>query len=177
MANGSSTRNSTLQRLVNSFSRNGNVQKLMQEFQKLSEDIKSRNINMIDLKIDPKAKTAFKQARSRYQHLLKQFQTTQSRLKDELNDAATLLKKSAKEVRRDLEKFQKLANSKTSNIHLFNKDFGTKKKTTRKSATTSKSAASKKAKPASKAKSKTGSRTKATPKMKRPTAASKRGSK
>ncbi len=110
----STNKNSTMQRMIDSLSKNANVKKLMGEFHRLSEDIKARTnrAGNLDLKLDPRAKAALKKARGRYQTLLKQIQKTQTRLKGELNGAAQVLKKSVKDVSTDLEEFQNLASKK-----------------------------------------------------------------
>ncbi len=107
------SKSSTMHRMMESLSKNANVKKVMNEFHRLSEDLKSRQAA---LHLDPGAKAALKKAKVRYQSLLKQIQKTQSRLKGELNDAASLFKKSAKEVRTDLEKFQTLASKKSGGL-------------------------------------------------------------
>lgn len=95
-----------LQKFLDQLSKNKNVQSVVTEFNKLSDELKKRGKDLNDLFNDSKNRT-LNQAQSTYQDLVNSVNETQAQLDREVERALARISSSAKEVEKNLEHYRK----------------------------------------------------------------------
>lgn len=134
-----------LQKFLNQLSKNKNVQNVVNEFTKISDDLKKRGTELNQRWTEGKDKTLH-QAQDKYHQILKAVSSTQGQLDKEVTKAIEKIRASATEVEKNLEYYRKKAVEQKDRVE---KILKSKKKT---AAKTTKKAAKKVAKKATKKK-------------------------
>lgn len=121
------------QKILNNLSGNKNVQSLLENFQKLSDEIKKKESELkgrFDKEKEEKVEMAWK----KYQEIVKALGTSEAKLEKEVNMTLSKIKKSADTLEKNLQAYKKKAVAKKSELEkaVFNKT--TKKKATKKAA-------------------------------------------
>lgn len=121
------------QKILNNLSGNKNVQNLLENFQKLSDEIKKKESELkgrFDKEKEEKVEMAWK----KYQEIVKALGTSEAKLEKEVNMTLSKIKKSADALEKNLQTYKKKAVAKKSELEkaVFNKT--TKKKATKKVA-------------------------------------------
>ncbi len=121
------------QKILNNLSGNKNVQSLLENFQKLSDEIKKKESELkgrFDKEKEEKVEMAWK----KYQEIVKALGTSEAKLEKEVNMTLSKIKKSADTLEKNLQAYKKKAVAKKSELEkaVFNKT--TKKKATKKVA-------------------------------------------
>lgn len=104
-----------LQNFLDRLSQNKNVQNVVNEFTKLSEELKKRGSDLNHLLVEGKEKTLH-QAQSTYQEILKNISKSQVQLDKEVTKALELLRESAKEAEKNLEYYRKKVEARKAKI-------------------------------------------------------------
>ena len=119
------------QKILNNLSGNKNVQSLLENFQKLSDEIKKKESELkgrFDKEKEEKVEMAWK----KYQEIVKALGTSEAKLEKEVNMTLSKIKKSADTLEKNLQAYKKKAVAKKSELEkaVFNKT--TKKKASKK---------------------------------------------
>lgn len=140
----------TFQKILGNLSKNKNVQNLLENFQKLSDEIKKRETELKG-SFDQKKEEKLEQAWKKYQEIVKVLSTSEEKLEKEVNITLGKIKKSASTLEKNIVVAKKKAIAKKNELEktLFkNQMTKTSKKKTSKKAATTKKATTKKAAPA-----------------------------
>lgn len=123
----------SFQKILNNLSGNKGVQSLLENFQKLSDEIKKKESELkgrFDKEKEEKVEMAWK----KYQEIVKALGTSEAKLEKEVNSTISKIKKSADSLEKNLQSYKKKAIAKKAQLEktVFNKT--SKKKTSKKVA-------------------------------------------
>ena len=129
----------TFQKLIQNISGTKSVQNLLENFQKLNDEIKKKETELkkaFDHQKEEKVEMAWK----KYQEIVKVLGNSETKLEKEVNSTIAKIKKSADELEKNIAAYKKKAIAQKASFEksLFNK---TMTKTSKKKATTTKKAA------------------------------------
>ena len=143
--------NNTLNKIIENLSRNANVKKFLSDFDHLSQELKKLQSNL-NQKLSNEKEQALKKARAEYSRILSRVKVAAKDLNKEVQTAISKIRKSARQVEKNLNVYKKKASQQQAKANRILKakkstkkaapKAKTTKKTTRK---TSKKASSKKA--------------------------------
>ncbi|XGC81447.1 actin-binding protein [Bdellovibrio bacteriovorus] len=139
----------TFQKILENLSGNKGVQNLLENFQKLNDEIKKKEVELKD-KFDQQKEEKIEMAWKKYQDIIKVLSTSEEKLEKEVNTAIAKIKKSADDLEKNIQTYKKKAIAQKTILEkaVFHKTT-TKKASSKK--TTAKKAAAPKAKAAKKA--------------------------
>ncbi|MNJ92596.1 hypothetical protein D3C87_102690 [compost metagenome] len=131
------------QKILENLSGNKNVQNLLENFQKLSDEIKKKESQLkgrFDKEKDEKVEMAWK----KYQEIVKALSVSEAKLEKEVNSTISKIKKSADSLEKNIQAYKKKAIAQKSKLEksVFKK---TMKKTSKKAAAAKPVATKKKA--------------------------------
>lgn len=125
----------TFQKILANLSKNANVQKLVENFNELSTELKKKETELKKL-FDQKKEEKVAVALKKYKDVIKTLNISEKKLEKEVSSAISQIKKSADNVEKNIVIYRKKAVAQANKIE--KALFANKKKTTKKAAPTTK---------------------------------------